>query len=198
MYQVRTLTRFTMEDELSLGLNGFYTSEIYEVSKEEKSNEILFSLKLKKLNRPLKKEWPHLESDILMYNESIKHGYSLGAYEDEELVGVLIADYKKWNNSFWIDEIVVKEGYRGTGIGSTLVDELIDIAIEKKVRVIGLETQNINLPAISFYRTKGFELDGLDLSLYSNNDLQNDEFAIYMNKKLILEDIVKTNLAKQE
>jgi len=184
MLQVKKLTTFTIEDELSFGLNGFYTNEIYEVTKEEKHDEIKIALKLKKLDKPMKKEWPHLESDMKMYNEIIEQGYSLGAYKNDKLVGVVIAENRQWNNSLWIAEIVVAESCRGYGIGSTLIDDLIRIAKEKHFRVIGLETQSINLPAISFYRKKGFELDGLDLSLYSNNDVEKKEFALYMKKKI--------------
>ncbi len=119
-----------------------------------------------------------------MYNTIIKQGYSLGAYEDNKLVGVLIAEYRKWNNSLWIAEIVVAENCRGKGIGSTLMDDLIHIANEDQIRVIGLETQSINLPAISFYRKKGFEVDGFDLSMYSNDDIEKKEIALFMKKKM--------------
>jgi len=184
MLQVKKITTFTMEDEISFGLNGFYTNEIYEISKEERSEEIKISLKLKKLDQPIKKEWPHLESDIVMYNEIIKQGYSFGAYEDNKLVGVLIAEFRTWNNSLWIAEIVVADNCRGKGIGNALMDDLIHIANENQIRVIGLETQSINLPAISFYRKKGFEVDGLDLSLYSNDDIEKNEVALFMKKKI--------------
>lgn len=184
MLQIKKLKTFTMEDEKSFGLNGFDTSGIYEVIKEEKSDEIKISLKLKKLDNPMRKEWPHLESDIVMYSKIIKQGYSFGAYQNNKLVGVLIAENRKWNNSIWIAELAVSDKCRGNGIGSALMDKLFQIADINQIRLIGLETQNINLPAISFYRKKGFEIDGLDISLYSNDDILNNEIAIYMNKKM--------------
>lgn len=171
-------------DEKSLGLNGFVTNEIYEISKEENDDEIKISLKLKKLEKPMLKEWPYLESDIEWYNELMKQGFSLGAYENNKLVGVLIAEERKWNNSIWIADFVIAEDSRGKGIGSALMDNLFEVADKKQIRIIALETQSINLPAISFYRKKGFKLEGLDLSLYTNNDVEKEEIALYMKKKM--------------
>lgn len=67
MITVKKLTQFTIEDEKSFGLNGFVTREIYEVSKEEKADKINISLKLKRLEEPLIKEWPYIEKDIVWY-----------------------------------------------------------------------------------------------------------------------------------
>lgn len=49
-------------------------------------------------------------------------------------------------------------------------------AVEKSAksagfRAIGLETQNTNVPAIEFYEKCGFELEGIDLSYYTNHDV---------------------------
>lgn len=184
MITVKKLRQFTIEEEKSFGLNGFVTREIYEVSKEEKDDEINISLKLKRLDEPLIKEWPHIEKDIVWYNEIIIQELSLGAYDNERLVGVLIAEKREWNNSLWIADIAVAEEYRGQGVGSLLMENLLKLAKAKQVRIIGLETQSSNLPDITFYRKNGFALDGIDLSLYTNNDVENKEVALYMKKKI--------------
>lgn len=184
MITVKKLRQFTIEDEKSFGLNGFVTNEIYEVSKEENYDEIKISLKLRRLEEPLIKEWPHIEKDIEWYNEIIKQELSLGAYDNEKLIGVLIVEKREWNNSLWVADIAIAEEYRGKGIGSLLMDNLFKLARVKQVRIIGLETQSTNLPAILFYRKNGFELDGVDLSLYTNNDIENKEVALYMKKKI--------------
>jgi ribosomal protein S18 acetylase RimI-like enzyme len=46
------------------------------------------------------------------------------------------------------------------------------------------ETQNTNAPAIAFYRRVGFELDGIDLSYYSNEDVTQGEVALFMKLRL--------------
>lgn len=184
MITVKKLRQFTIEDEKSFGLNGFVTREIYEVSKEEKDDEINISLKLKRLEEPLIKEWPYIEKDIVWYNEIIMQELSLGAYDNEKLIGVLIVEKREWNNSLWVADIAIAQEYRRKGIGSLLMDNLFKLARVKQVRIIGLETQSTNLPAILFYRRNGFELDGVDLSLYTNNDIENKEVALYMKKKI--------------
>jgi ribosomal protein S18 acetylase RimI-like enzyme len=184
MIIVKKLRQFTIEDEKSFGLNGFLTREIYEVSKEEKNHGINISLKLKKLEEPLIKEWPHIEKDIVWYNEIIRQELSFGAYDNSRLIGALIVEKREWNNSLWIANIAIAEEYRGRGIGSLLMDNLFRLARVKQVRIIGLETQSTNLPAIKFYRKNDFELDGIDLSLYTNSDVENKEVALYMKKKI--------------
>ena len=50
--------------------------------------------------------------------------------------------------------------------------------------LIVCETQNYNVPAIEFYRKVGFEIEGIDLSYYSNRDMTEGEVAIFMKRKL--------------
>ena len=45
-------------------------------------------------------------------------------------------------------------------------------------------TQTTNVPAIDFYRKVGFEVDGIDLSYYGNNDVEAGEVALFMKRKL--------------
>lgn len=75
---------------------------------------------------------------------------------------------------FWTDEIhsfgyVNKESpelgmavvgeYRGKGIGSVLLKELIDVAAEKGIKKISLSVENDN-PAVHLYRRHGFKKIG--------------------------------------
>jgi ribosomal protein S18 acetylase RimI-like enzyme len=62
---------------------------------------------------------------------------------------------------------------------------LEDLAKAAGFRAIGLETQNTNVPAIKFYKKCGFELEGIDMSYYTNHDLESGEIALFMRKKLI-------------
>jgi ribosomal protein S18 acetylase RimI-like enzyme len=52
------------------------------------------------------------------------------------------------------------------------------------LRAVVCETQTTNVPAIAFYRQLGFEIDGVDLSYYSNDDASGGEVAIFMKLKL--------------
>ena len=57
-------------------------------------------------------------------------------------------------------------------------------ASEEGLRVLVCETQTTNVPAIDFYRSVGFELDGIDLSYYGNDDVAAGEVALFMKRKL--------------
>lgn len=61
---------------------------------------------------------------------------------------------------------------------------LVQMARSSGLRVLVCETQNTDVPAINFYRVMAFEIDGIDLSYYTNNDLEKGEVAIFMKKKI--------------
>jgi ribosomal protein S18 acetylase RimI-like enzyme len=52
------------------------------------------------------------------------------------------------------------------------------------LRIMVCETQNTNIPAIRFYRRMGFRLEGINFSLYSNEDWPDGEIAIAMKRHL--------------
>jgi ribosomal protein S18 acetylase RimI-like enzyme len=100
------------------------------------------------------------------------------------LVGLAIAQRRNWNRSLWLWELGIEETRRRTGIGTKLVESLVHSAKDAGLRVIVCETQNTNVPAIDFYRKTGFELDGIDLSYYTNADMTTGEVALFMKRKL--------------
>ena len=51
-------------------------------------------------------------------------------------------------------------------------------------RMIILETQSCNVPAISFYLKHGFELVGFDAASYSNKDLEKGEVRMEFGKRI--------------
>lgn len=184
LIELRLLNKYSIQDEKSLGLHGYKSSQMYKVEKEDKGGNIVISINMVDLKDSFIKEWPFIEEDFKMYNEVIKHGLSFGAYDYNKLVGIIIVEEVKWNNSFNIANLMVSEEYRGKGIGSQLIDKVTYKALERKIRIISLETQSTNMPSIKFYKKNGFKLEALDLSLYTNNDLERKEVAFIMKKKL--------------
>ncbi|MFT9495358.1 GNAT family N-acetyltransferase [Anaerosolibacter sp.] len=185
MLTVKKLEQFTIEDQESFGFNGFKTDKIYAVEKRECEDELIISVKIKDLEETYQKKWSRSSSSEKFFQEVIKQNLSFGAYIYEELAGVLIASEIKWNNSLWIENIIISERYRGNGIGKALLDNLMKLAAERKIRIIGLETQGSNYPAIQFYKKHGFEIDGIDFSLYPRKDESNPDVAIIMKRKVI-------------
>ena len=78
-----------------------------------------------------------------------------------------------------ITDIVVKKSNRQTGIGSKLLEKLIQTAKSQNFNSITLEVNEHNLPAIDLYLKYGFKNVGFRKKYYNNKDN-----AIIMTKEL--------------
>lgn len=78
-----------------------------------------------------------------------------------------------------ITDIVVKKSNRQNGIGSKLLEKLIQTAEMQNFKSITLEVNEHNLPAINLYLKYGFKNVGFRKKYYGNKDN-----AIIMTKEL--------------
>lgn len=76
-----------------------------------------------------------------------------------------------------LNNIVVKKSCRGRGIGGELLESLIDLCVDLRMKTLTLEVNSSNLPAIKLYEKFGFKNCGLRKNYYNNS---ND--AIIMTK----------------
>ena len=145
---------------------------------------MVITLELKQLDSPYIKRWERSdEEEQQRYQQYAAEGYSLGAYDGDRLIGYALTEPRRWNHTLWVWEFHVDETYRRRGIGRQLMEALAEKASQAGFRCLGLETQSTNVPAISFYRAAGFEIDAIDLSLYTNTDIIDGEVAIFMKRK---------------
>jgi len=166
-------------------INRGYTSTTrYHASKIETSERTVISLELEKLPVPYFKRWDSDDEELARYQEIATLGYSLAAYEKEQIVGLALCEPRTWNGTLWIWEFHVDESHRRRGIGRRLMEALAEKSRNEGFRALGLETQNTNTPAIAFYRALGFEIEAIDLSFYTNSDVDDGEVAIFMRCKL--------------
>ncbi|WP_420644418.1 GNAT family N-acetyltransferase [Candidatus Leptofilum sp.] len=166
-------------------ITGYTTSEIYAIAKDEWDTVVTFSLKLVSLPTPKTITYNHLdEAELARLGQIVAVGMSLGAFFEAQLVGVALASAEVWNSSLRVWELHVTEEWRGQGIGRRLMEGVVDTAVAHRLRVIVCETQSSNVPAIRAYRKLGFVLDGIDLSYYSNEDVQKEDVAIFMKRHL--------------
>lgn len=79
---------------------------------------------------------------------------------DGTIVGVLFGlvrpSLKTGSDSVWVEELYVVPGARRSGIGSILVEDLIDWCSEHGVESIELEAYRMNTAASILYRSHGF------------------------------------------
>ena len=119
------------------------------------------------------------------FSEWLEEPIAYGAFEDERLLGFVEGTIEKWNNRFRISNICVFEsGKRHAGIGTKLMETILQAAKQSGARMVILETQTCNENAIAFYKKNGFEIIGFDLYSYSNNDPEKHEVRIEMGRKL--------------
>ena len=164
--------------------DGYSSAARYLVSKKEQESRTQISLKRENLKQPYLKKWDHNEDLEAHYQEVIGQGLSLGVIDGGELIGTAICEQRAWNRTLWVWEFHIHPERRGEGIGRQLMQLVCATAKRAGCRVVVCETQNTNVPAIDFYRKVGFEIGGIDLSYYSNEDVENGEVAIFMKRKI--------------
>jgi streptothricin acetyltransferase len=164
--------------------SGYESDQEYRAHKTETGESIVISLKLEKREIPYVKKWDRPEADLEMQRAIVKGGLSWGAFSGDRLAGAALLEVRRWNNSLHLHDLEVMPGFRGLGIGGRLLDKTLETARDQKVRVITLETQTTNYPAIKFYRKHGYEIDGVDLSFYTNHDAESGEVALTMKLKI--------------
>ncbi len=90
------------------------------------------------------------------------------AKQDTEIVG--FAGILPIIDEANIMNIVTKKDKRNLGIGSKLLQKLIDISKEKKLKSITLEVNENNISAIKLYTKFKFETVGTRKKYYNNTD----------------------------
>ena len=81
---------------------------------------------------------------------------------DGEIVGFALFYfvYYTWvGKSLYLDDLYVKEAYRGHKIGSKLLDKVIEIGKQNNCKRIRWQVLNWNKPAIDFYKKLGANLN---------------------------------------
>jgi ribosomal protein S18 acetylase RimI-like enzyme len=81
-------------------------------------------------------------------------------------------------------ENLVDPRFRSAGIGSCFIERAKTEARAKDARLIVLETQSCNVPAIRFYLKHGFDLIGFDIASYTNEDQKKREVRLEFGLRL--------------
>lgn len=82
--------------------------------------------------------------------------------------------YHTWSGkSLYMDDLYIRELYRGKGIGKQLIEEVIKYAKTNNCYKLSWQVSNWNKPAIAFYESLGATIDSIELNC--NLVLENDE-----------------------
>lgn len=185
-FEILPLLTLNLDEILSIA-TGYESTEKYVVEKSESEEQVIFNIHLEKLEKPHKATFSDdfNEEDCLRFRDYLPQGYSFGAYQQGHLLGFAISEAIPWNNSLRVWEFHVRQDFHRKGIGCALMTRVVDKAIQDHFRIVFLETQNTNVNAIRFYRSMGYSLDALDLSFYTNHDVESGEVAFFMKRKLV-------------
>jgi GNAT superfamily N-acetyltransferase len=84
------------------------------------------------------------------------------AEKNNVIVGLALYYYKysTWKGKcLFLEDIIVTEKMRGTGIGKLLFDKIVEVAKKEKVRRLEWQVLDWNEPAIKFYKKYNATLD---------------------------------------
>ncbi|MDR7870131.1 MAG: GNAT family N-acetyltransferase [Tissierellaceae bacterium] len=115
-----------------------------------------------------------------LYEDWLENPSAFELRKEGKSLGYLEVDRESWSNRLRITELLILDEYRNLGYGSILMNKAKEIAKSDGLREIILETQSCNFKAISFYLKSGFIINGIDLSCYSNDDVDKKEVRIEM------------------
>jgi ribosomal protein S18 acetylase RimI-like enzyme len=159
--------------------SNYLTSSYYDLSIVHEPDAWKMALTLKPLDEPLEKSYTGT-----FFEEHVEEPRVFAAVLDGIQVGWIELGYEKWNNRMRVWEFLVKEGFRRMGIGNLLMGFAVNVAREKSARMLVLETQSCNVPAIAFYLKQGFTLIGFDSAAYSNEDIKKKEVRLELGLML--------------
>jgi ribosomal protein S18 acetylase RimI-like enzyme len=184
-YQILPLITLALNNIRPI-VTGYESNEKYVVEKCESDEHIIFDIRLLRLEKPYTNTFAEDFSveDCRLFESFLPQGYSFGVYHQGSLVAFAICEAIPWNRSLRIWEFHVMQEFQRKGIGRNLMNNVVNKAIQGHLRIVFLETQSTNVNAIRFYRSLGFSLDALDLSFYTNHDVENGEVAFFMKRKL--------------
>jgi ribosomal protein S18 acetylase RimI-like enzyme len=183
MLEIRPLAELS-ESDIRRILSGYTAHEKYRVSYTSTEQAATFSLELISLAEPYTQHFNPGQDEIEMIQRNLRAGWSLGAFDELELVALAIASPEKWNDTLRVWEFHVAESHRRLGLGRQLMDRLAQRAALTGLRAMVVETQSTNVPAIRFYRKAGFVLEGIDISYYTNHDYPDGEMAVFLKRRL--------------
>ena len=165
-------------------LDGYESDISYRVVRHEEPGRTAIELGLYRREKPFIKKWEPFEEDRERFEAILAEGNSYFLLEGGDPIGMFLLEKYEWNNCLNIELIEVVREKRGRGYGGAMLDRICEIAVAMGVRAIRLEAQATNGAAIGFYLQHGYAIEGVDLSLYSNADLESQEVAVFMKRKL--------------
>ena len=104
------------------------------------------------------------------------------AEDDKRVVGLISAEWQKWNNSLYIDSLYIDKNYRYKGYGSKLLKQVIRKSREIKSKKVFVDVEAGNRNALILYLKHGFEINGYIQDFYRSREEGDAVFLVLYNK----------------
>jgi ribosomal protein S18 acetylase RimI-like enzyme len=155
--------------------SSFTTDVVYEVVLAEDAVRLVPT----RVTPPVTKRFP---LDDL---EDSARGWDSGhvAVERGRVCGFLATGFEAWNRRLTIRHLYVDPSRRRRGIGRRLLERALQEGEARGADTIWLETTSLNYPGVQAYRRLGFELCGLDTTLYRGTPSEG-ETALFLVRSL--------------
>ncbi|GAA4272178.1 GNAT family N-acetyltransferase [Aquimarina gracilis] len=91
----------------------------------------------------------------------------LVAIDEDEIIGfaTYFFSYYSWTGkAIYLDDLYVKDAYRGDGIGTQLFDKVIEKGKEENCYKMKWQVSNWNNKAQEFYKSKGAIIDDVEVN----------------------------------
>lgn len=75
-----------------------------------------------------------------------------------------VAYYTWTGKTMYLDDLFVKEAYRGKGIGNALMDTMLELAREENCKKLRWQVSSWNKNAITFYKRRGASIDDVEMN----------------------------------
>lgn len=108
--------------------------------------------------------------EAMLEETDLIKGY-VATNEKEEIIAYVtcfFAYYTWTGKSMYLEDLYVTQTYRGKGIGTLLINKVIELAKTEKCKKLKWQVSGWNQPAIDFYKSLGAEITSVE----SNCDLK--------------------------
>lgn len=127
--------------------------------------------------------WQVFPDEIYDLQEVNGKGFALGAYIDDQIVGLAVYQ-DDWKKFMYLHDLKVKQAYRQSGVASKLIEKGYELASKKGYRGLYTIGQDNNLAACQFYLKQGFEIGGFNNWDYRHTSQANkSDIYFYLDKK---------------
>jgi ribosomal protein S18 acetylase RimI-like enzyme len=111
------------------------------------------------------------------------------AVADGAVRGFVATGFEPWNARLVIWHFYVDPAWRRRGIGRALIEKALDEGAACGATTAWLETSSLNYPGVQVYERLGFELCGLDTTLYRGTR-SDGETALFLARDIARIDYV--------